>query len=230
MSPGSGTLTPNVVAALVAVVAGIVFLLFSALHLRRRPTLIRGRTISLACVLVILFPLFIQPMHELIKGAILGEAYAWRDVLMLALFVIVTVAVAWYFRGWLLFNVDTSVLGDLVRESCRAVDLACRSADPPFGGKETRFRLGDEDRELRVRREPGSRFASLYVRSHKGLPWLEGLAGELGRRSADLCTGRYYSRAVIFLLIGLACLGFAVILFLPERLGLVVSPPTTFYR
>ena len=230
MALESGTLAPNVVAALCAVVAGVVFLLFAAVHLRRRPTLVRGRTITLACLLVILFPLFIQPIHELIKGALLGETDAWRGASRLALFVVVTVAVAWYFRGWLLFNVATSVLGDLIRGSCQASDLGCRSADPRFGGKEKRFRLGEEELELRVRREPGSRFASLYVRSHKGLPWLKGFAGELGRRSADLRTGRYYSRAVIFLLIGLVCLGFAVILFLPERLGLVVSPPTTFYR
>ena len=228
MALESGTLAPNVVAALFAVVAGVVFLLFAALHLRRRPTLVRGRTITLACLLVILFPLFIQPIHELIKGALLGGTDAWPSVPRLALFVVVTVAVAWYFRGWLLINVDTSVLGDLIRGSCRAIDLACRSTGPQ--GKEKRFRLGEEERELRVRREPGSRFASLYVRSHKGLPWLKGFAGELGRRSVDLRTGRYYSRAVIFLLIGLVCLGFAVILFLPERLGLVVSPPTTFYR
>jgi len=227
VSPGSSTLAPNVVAALFAVVAGVVFLLFAALHLRRRPTFVHGRTITLACALVVLFPLFIQPIQELIRGALLRETDAWPSVLRLVLFVVVTVGVAWYFRGWLLFNVDTSVLGDLLRESCQAIGLACRSADPKGKGK--RFRLGEEERELRIRREPGSRFASLYVRSHRGLPWLEGLAGELGRRSAEVRSGRYYSRAAIFLIIGLTCLGLAVILLLSERLGLVVSPPTTFY-
>ena len=226
MSPGGSTLAPNVVAALFAVAAGLVFLLFAGLHLRRRPTLVRGRTVTLACVLAVLFPLFIQPMHQLIKGAILGETYTWREILTLALFVAVTGVVLWYFRGWLLFNVDTGVLGDVVRDSCRSINLVCRSVDPE--GKERRFQLGEENRELRIRREPGSRFASLYLHPLAGLPWLEDFAGEFGRRVADLRTGRYYSRAVIFLLIGLVCLGFAVILLLPERLGLVVPSPTTF--
>ncbi len=229
MSLGNAALAPNVVAAVFAVLMGAVFLLFAAVHLRPRPTLVRGRTITLGCVLAILFPLFIEPIHELLRGALLGKAYAWAGVLRLALFVVVTVAVARYFRGWLLFNIDTKVLDDLIRESCQAIGLPCRSTGPQREAR--RFRLGQEERELRLRREPGSRFASLYVSPHRGLPWLADFTRELRRRAAGLRTGRYYSRAVIYLLIGLACLGFAVILFSPERLGFVAPsalPPTTF--
>jgi len=222
---------PNVLAALFSALAGAVFLFFALLHLRARPTLIRGRTITLACVLAILFPLFVQPIRELLKGALLGETYAWANLLRLALFVVVTLGLAWYFRGWLLFNVDTSTLGELIQESCRAADVPCR----PAGGKEdeTGFRLGEEERELHLRREPGSRYASLLLASDRGLPWLERFTKELRGRVGQRRLGRYYARAIIFLLIGLACLGFAVILFAPERLGFVgvpVPPPTTFYR
>ncbi len=228
MSLGNAALAPNVVAAVFAVLMGAVFLLFAAVHLRPGPTLVRGRNITLGCVLAILFPLFIEPIHELLRGALLGEAYAWGSVLRLAVFVVVTVAVARYFRGWLLFNIDTKVLDDLIRDSCQAIGLPCRAAGPePYG----RFRLGQEERELRLRREPGSRFASLYVSPHRGLPWLADFTRELRRRAAGLRTGRYYSRAVIYLLIGLACLGFAFILFSPERLGFVAPsalPPATF--
>lgn len=228
MSLGNAALAPNVVAAVFAVLMGAVFLLFAAVHLRPGPTLVRGRNITLGCVLAILFPLFIEPIHELLRGALLGEAYAWGSVLRLAVFVVVTLAVARYFRGWLLFNIDTKVLDDLIRDSCQAIDLPCRATGPePYG----RFRLGQEERELRLRREPGSRFASLYVSPHRGLPWLADFTRELRRRAAGVRTGRYYSRAVIYLLIGLACLGFAVILFSPERLGFVAPsalPPTPF--
>ena len=242
MSLGNAALAPNVVAALFAVLMGAVFLMFAAVHLRPRPTLVRGRNIALGCVLAILFPLFIEPIHELLRGALVGEAYpstslrvvsvsnqVWASVLRLALFVVVTVGVAWYFRGWLLFNIDTKVLDDLIRDSCRAIDLPCQATGPE--GEARRFSLGQEGRELRLRREPGSRFASLALGSHKGLPWITDLTRELRRRTAGLRTGRYYSRAAIYLLIGLVCLGFAVILFAPERLGFVAPSfpsPTTF--
>lgn len=209
----------NVVAALFATLAGALFLLLGWVHLRRRPTLLRGRTITLACVLVFLYPLFIQPIHEVLQGVLLGEAYGWTAVLRLALFVAVTVGVGWYFRGWLLFNVDTGLVGDLIGESCRAIDVACRAVGP--AGESRRFRLGPEGRELRIRRESASRYASFYIRGEKRLPWLADLGGELRRRVSRLRTGRYYSRAVIYLFIGLLCLGLAVILLVPERLGLI---------
>ena len=222
-------MAPNVVAALFAALAGAVFLFFALVHLRARPTLLRGRTVTLTCVLVILFPLFIQPVQELLKGALLGEPYGRADLLRLALFVVVTMVVSRYFRGWLLFNIDTCLLGALIRETCQAANVPCEAV----GEGEERFRLGQEERELRLRREPGSRFASLCIGSDRGLPWLPRFTREMSRRAGQLRTGRYYSRALIYLLIGLLCLFFAAVLFSPEALGLVVfpvPPPTTYYR
>lgn len=219
----------NVVAALFAIFTGGFFLLLGWVHLRARPTLLRGRTITLACVLVMLFPLFIRPIYEMLQGFLLGEAYGWTEVMRLGLFVVVVMGSAWYFRGWLLFNVDTRRVGDLIRESCRAIDLPCRAV----GSAERRFRLGPDERELRIRREPASRYASLYIRGERGLPWLEDLGGELRRRVSGLRTGRYYSRALIYILIGLLCLGLAVVLLMPERLGLIapsVPPLEGFLR
>jgi hypothetical protein len=218
----------NVVAGCFAALAGVVFLLFAAVHLRPRPTLIRGRTVALACVLAVLFPLFLEPIHELLRALLLGEPYTRRALLQLGLFVLVTAGVAWYFRGWLLFNVDTRALAELLRESCAAVGIPCREVGPEAGRQ---FRLGREERSLYVRPEPESRYASLRVSPHRDVPWAEELSGELRRRLSLQHTGRYYSRALIYLLIGLVCLGLAAILFSPERLGLLPLsglPPTPF--
>ena len=221
-------MTSNVLAGCFAALAGVVFLLFAGVHLRPRPTLIRGRTVALACVLAVLFPLFLEPIHELLRALLLGEPYTWSTLLRLGLFVVVTAGVAWYFRGWLLFNVDTRALADLLRESCAALDVPCQEVVAEAG---RRFQLGREERSLYVRREPGSRYASLRVSHGRTVPWAEGLSGELCRRLSLQHTGRYYSRAFIYLLIGLVCLGLAAILFLPERLGLLPLsglPPTPF--
>lgn len=206
----------NVVAACFAALAGLVFFLFALVHLRPRPTLIPGRTVALACVLAILFPLFLEPLRELLRALLLGEPHTWGTLLQLGLFVVVTAGVAWYFRGWLLFNVDTRTLGALLRESCAALGIPCREVGSEAG---RRFQLGREGRSLSVRPEPGSRYASLRVSPDRDVPWARDLGRELRRRLALQHTGRYYSRALIYLLIALVSWGFAAILLLPERLG-----------
>jgi hypothetical protein len=257
--------TSNVVAACFAALAGVIFLVFAAVHFRPRPTLIGGRTVALACVLAVLFPLFLEPIRELLRGLLLGEPYSWGALVRLGLFVVVTVGVAWYFRGWLFFNVDTRALGDLLRESCAALGVPCHEVGevsdlsgafgPSDSGAGRRFHVGPEERTLSVRLEPGSRYASLRVGPGQGRsaslgprlagqtlpwgdlprlapagqegtesPWAENLGRELRRRLSLQHTGRYYSRALIYLLIGLVCLGFALILFVPERLGLLPIP------
>jgi len=221
----------NRIAALFAVVPGVVFLSLGLIHLRARPTLIRGRTISLSAVLVILYPLFILPIYNLLRGALLGEAYTWASVLGLVFFVMVALGFAWYFRGWVLFNIDTKSLAELIRDACRTAQVPLRPEDP--GEQKDRFHLGEEGRALHLRREPGSRYASLFLTKEHNLPWLHRFATALRQQAAELRTGRYYSRALIYLVIGLVCLGFAVILFRPELLGLAGESaplPTTFYR
>ena len=226
----------NRIAALFAVVPGVVFLSLGLIHLRARPTLIRGRTISLSALLVILYPLFILPIYNLLRGALLGEAYTWASVLGLVFFVVVALGFVWYFRGWVLFNIDTKSLAELIRDACRTAQVPLRPEDPARSGKGLKplvFRLGEEGRELHLRREPGSRYASLFLTKEHDLPWLHRFATGLRRQAAELRTGRYYSRALIYLVIGLVCLGFAVILFRPELLGLAGESaplPTTFYR
>jgi hypothetical protein len=212
-----------VVAGCFAALAGVVFLLFAGVHLRPRPTLIRARTVALACVLAALFPLFLEPIDELLRALLVGEPYTRWALLQLGLFVLVTAVVAWYFRGWLLFNVDTRALADLLGESCAAVGIPCREvgAGARRGERARRFQVGREERSLYVRPEPGSRYASLRVSGGGTAPWVEKLSGELRRRLSLQHTGRYYSRALIYLLIGLVCWSLAAILFLPERLGLL---------
>jgi len=211
---------PNVVVAAFAVLAGLVFLAFAGVHLRARPTAVRGRAITLACIVAVVFPLFVYPLGKLLEAFLLDLPYSWTDVGLLAVFVVVASGCAWYFRGWVLLNVRTERLEDLIEHTCKAVDVPCQ---PTGRDKGPVFRIGTEARDLFIRREPRSRYASVFFCRSSGLPWLGAFAGELRREVTSARTGRFYSRAVLFLIIGLICLGFAVILFAPGRLGLVPS-------